>query len=176
MSPTFHALPGFYKILFLYIEPLSTTLPAFMVWVSPGSSWFHQNLVPEVVPSIVPPSLDVRTQMAIWQLANCYLLLGLISSLVFRAVRDALPRNPQAQERIIGASLAALAIADVTHIAATFIGLPSDLRLAFSSWNGMTHGNITVVIILFAARLAWFMGIGRTSYHEKTADSVHKSK
>ena len=40
--------------------------------------------------------------------------MGLISSLVFRAVRDALPRDPQAQERIVGASLAALAIADVS--------------------------------------------------------------
>lgn len=42
-----------------------------------------------------------------------YLLLGLISTLVFRAVRDALPNNPVAQERIIGASFMALAIADV---------------------------------------------------------------
>jgi hypothetical protein len=42
-----------------------------------------------------------------------YLLLGLISSLVLRAVRDALPTDPVAQERILGATLAALAIADV---------------------------------------------------------------
>ena len=42
-----------------------------------------------------------------------YLLLGLISSLVFRAIRDALPNDPAAQERILGASLTALAIADV---------------------------------------------------------------
>jgi hypothetical protein len=42
------------------------------------------------------------------------MLLGLLSSFVFRAVRDALPDNPIAQERIIGASLKALAIADVS--------------------------------------------------------------
>ena len=42
-----------------------------------------------------------------------YLLLGLISSFVFRAVRDALPNNPAAQERILGASFTALALADV---------------------------------------------------------------
>lgn len=41
------------------------------------------------------------------------MLLGLLSSLVFRAVRDALPNNPTAQERILGASLTAMAIADV---------------------------------------------------------------
>lgn len=44
------------------------------------------------------------------------MLLGLISSLVFRAVRDALPHDLQAQERIVGASLTALAIADVSAI------------------------------------------------------------
>jgi hypothetical protein len=69
--------------------------------------------------------------MAIWQLGNCafrvtvsrlshrltatgYLLLGMLSSLVFRAIRDALPGNPAAQERILGASLLAMAIADVS--------------------------------------------------------------
>lgn len=44
------------------------------------------------------------------------MLLGLISSLVFRAVRDALPHDPVAQERIVGASLTALAIADVSAV------------------------------------------------------------
>ena len=42
-----------------------------------------------------------------------YMLLGLISSLVFRAVRNALPHDPVSQECILGASFTALAIADV---------------------------------------------------------------
>lgn len=45
-----------------------------------------------------------------------YLLLGLLSSFVFRAVRDALPNNPAAQERIIGAAFLALGIADVSSV------------------------------------------------------------
>jgi hypothetical protein len=40
----------------------------------------------------------------------------MLSSLVFRAIRDALPGNPAAQERILGASLLAMAIADVSHL------------------------------------------------------------
>ena len=77
--------------------------------------------------------------MAVWQLTNCryikheiiaeydntfidetvlfllgYFLLGLLSSLVFRAVRDTLPDNAVAQERILGASFLALGIADVS--------------------------------------------------------------
>lgn len=42
--------------------------------------------------------------------------MGLISSFVFRAIRDALPDNPAAQERILGASFLALGIADVSHL------------------------------------------------------------
>jgi hypothetical protein len=44
-----------------------------------------------------------------------YLLLGMLSSLVFREIRGALPGNPAAQERILGASLLAMAIADVSR-------------------------------------------------------------
>uniref|UniRef100_A0A8H7YAL3 DUF7704 domain-containing protein n=1 Tax=Psilocybe cubensis TaxID=181762 RepID=A0A8H7YAL3_PSICU len=110
---SFPALPGFYRLLFLYLEPMSTIAPFLMVWISPGSAWFHHELIPsDNGPTGV---LSPRTQMAIWQLANCYLLLGLISSLVFRSVRDALPNNPAAQERILGASFLALGIADLTQ-------------------------------------------------------------
>ncbi|PFH54680.1 hypothetical protein AMATHDRAFT_134070 [Amanita thiersii Skay4041] len=164
MSP-FPALPRFYQTIFMYLEPLSTMIPALLVWTVPGSSWFHQELIPagQSAPSATP--LDPRTKMAIWQLANCYLLLGLISSFTFRAIKEALPHNPQAQERIVSAILAALAVADVTHIVATVIGLPSHLRFSVVQWNSMVHGNVTAVIALLGARLAWFMGIGRTRYN-----------
>lgn len=49
-----------------------------------------------------------------------YMLLSLISSLVFRAVRDALPHEPRAQETIVKASLTALAVADVSPCASQF--------------------------------------------------------
>ncbi|KAH7911814.1 hypothetical protein BJ138DRAFT_1005833 [Hygrophoropsis aurantiaca] len=163
MDPVFPALPGWYRTLFLYIEPVSTISPAVLAWLFPGPAWFHDQLIPSAANTLTTPipPLDARTTMAITQLANCYLLLGLISSLVFRAVRDALPGDPVAQERIMGASLAALAIADVI----SFINLPSELKFAFAAWNPMTHGNITFVIGLLAVRLAWFAGIGRTRYY-----------
>jgi len=161
-SVPFPALPGFYKFLFLHLEPISTISPSIMAWIFPGSTWFWHQLIPSSAPP--PRSLDDRTAMAIWQLGNCYLLLGLISSLVFRAVRDALPHDPVAQEKIVGASLTALALADVSHIIATLIALPADVRSAPLSWNSMTHGNITFVVVLLAVRLAWFAGVGRKKY------------
>ena len=127
----FAALPGFYRLLFLYLEPLSTIAPALIVWLFHGPEWFLHQLIPstETVPA---ESLEPRVLMAIWQLTNCtciiltpttsthckvgYFLLSLISSFVFRAIRDALPNNPAAQERILGASFLALGIADVSHL------------------------------------------------------------
>ncbi|KAI0935671.1 hypothetical protein AcV5_004025 [Taiwanofungus camphoratus] len=159
----FPALPGFYKLMYLHIEPASTILPAILAWFFPGAAWFHHELIPDATPT--PAALDARTVMAVWQLGNCYLLLGLISSFVFRAVRDALPNNPIAQERILGASFTALALADVTHMIWSWIGLPEDLRYDPTKWNSMTHGNITFVIVLLSGRLAWFMGVGRTRYY-----------
>ena len=170
----FPALPGFYRLLFLHLEPsekntqdnsefssssdfllVSTISPAFISWFFPGAAWFHHQLIPTSTPVPSEP-LDPRTKMAMWQLGNCtkhifssyqqnkshssqgYLLLGLISSLVFRAVRDALPNDPAAQERIVGASLMALAIADVranysiSRSQIADISFPSGLAVRYS--------------------------------------------
>jgi len=160
----FLAMPGFYKALLLYIEPITTIFPALMAWIFPGAQWFYNELIPSSNSS--PHVLFTpRSSMAISQLANCYLLLGLISSFVFRAVRDALRHDPVSQERIIGASLTALALADVSHIIITFLGLPRELQYNPAAWNPMTHGNISFVIFLLAVRMSWFMGIGRTRYY-----------
>ncbi|KAH8120707.1 hypothetical protein DFH11DRAFT_1685926 [Phellopilus nigrolimitatus] len=181
----FPALPGFYNILFLHLEPVSTISPAILAWFFPGAAWFYHELIPSAASTPAPEAgtLEARASMAIWQLTNCYLLLGLISSLVFRAVRDALPNDPVAQERIIGASLTALAIADVSisshfqtstlisppcffnSIIATLIGLPPAIRYNPLTWNSMTHGNISIVVVLFSVRLAWFLGVGRKTYY-----------
>ncbi|KAI5120215.1 hypothetical protein M0805_000030 [Coniferiporia weirii] len=196
----FPALPGFYNLLFLHLEPISTISPAILGWFFPGAAWFFNELVPPT-PGAPVPALDARASMAIWQLTNCYLLLGLISSLVFRAVRDALPHDPVAQERIVGASLTALALADVRIISpqppqtltpssrlyvcirpsnpsmiVTLVGLPPDVRYNPLTWNPMTHGNISVVVVLLSTRLAWFMGIGRKTYYYGQAQSAPKKE
>lgn len=50
---------------------------------------------------------------------SAYAVIGMVSAFGFRAVQKALPKNPAAQERIIGASLSVLATADVSVISAT---------------------------------------------------------
>jgi hypothetical protein len=114
MSKPFVVLPGLYRLLFLYLEPISTVLPAFLIWFWPGWSWFHQELYPGSSPLGIgsDPAGEVGTKMAIWQLGSCedflcvplswcltlrapgYCLLGMLEGLGLRAVRDALPDNP----------------------------------------------------------------------------------
>ena len=73
----------------------------------------------------------------------------------------------------------------VHSIIVTFVGLPLNMRTDFWAWNGMTHGSITFVVVLFSVRcvhhssihvhntlsqyyelsVAWFLGIGRTRYY-----------
>jgi len=159
---SFPALPGFYKFLFLYFEPATTIYPVFWTWVSPGAKNFHDELIPRTIPS---GTLDPRTILAVLQLGNAYFLLALITSLVLRGVRDALPTNPIAQEKIVGRLLTALAIADVSHIAISYLYLPKEIQLEPSQWSITAHGNITFVAILALCRVAWLKGIGRKAYY-----------
>jgi hypothetical protein len=81
----------------------------------------------------------------------------------------------------------------VFSILVTFLGLPQELQLNPFAWNPMTHGNISIVIVLLAGRyvrrttfghrlitlfrLAWFMGIGRKRhyYGQTTASKAQKA-
>ncbi len=89
---SFPALTGFYRWLFLYIEPSAcsyvleqqaslttiftprvivlTMLPCFFIWTFPGAAWFHHELIPDGTASPAK-ALEARTEMSILQLGNC---------------------------------------------------------------------------------------------------------
>ena len=68
MAKPFPALEGFYGFVYLHLEPLSTIIPAIMIWCFPGGAWFYSELVPGTKPTT---SLDPPALMAIWQLSSC---------------------------------------------------------------------------------------------------------
>ncbi|KAG7450765.1 uncharacterized protein BT62DRAFT_1072790 [Guyanagaster necrorhizus] len=178
----FPALTGFYKFLFLYLEPsqfqlslrslhlltdhleVSTMIPAAMILTFPGAAWFYHELIP--TPTSEPlQSLDARSKLAVWQLGNCYLLLGMISTVVFRTIRNAVPKDPQLQERLVGSLLFCLAVADLSHIFTSFLGIGDGLRYSPAAWNATTHGNITFTMFLFLVRASWFLGVRRQRFY-----------
>ncbi|KAF8761857.1 hypothetical protein RHS01_01008 [Rhizoctonia solani] len=131
------ALGGLYKFVFLHLEPLSTITPAIVTFIFPGATWFYNQLVPGL-PTVPDSDVDTRARMAVLQLAN--------------SIRDALPHDQTSQEKIVGATLVALAIADITHLLGTFVALPADVAYTPGSWNATTHGNITFTLFLFLTR------------------------
>ncbi|KAH9048945.1 hypothetical protein EDB84DRAFT_1454591 [Lactarius hengduanensis] len=91
---------------------------------------FNMRYFSRKTDSLIPHSPEARTQMVIWQPGNCMaassqhiniLTFGhhslcasrVVVALVFATIRDALPGNPVAQERILGAFLSVMVVADV---------------------------------------------------------------
>jgi hypothetical protein len=188
----FPALPGFYKLLFLYIEPslpfaLVPTMSVlmqhsfyhfalrnglvcsweFMVLVSINSlkgiptfavGWSNKNggmagtdywiTSSESTHKIDDSSGTVRNRSALFSILLTlfcagYLLLGLISSLVFRSLRDSLRHDPFTQERILSAIFTALALADVrtSHItSAIWMLTPSSQVTQWVAECNKSHG------------------------------------
>ena len=143
MKESFPALTGFYKLLFLYIEPASTIIPAFIIGFYPGVVWFHNELVLGSKPAL---SLEPAARMALWQLASCetwLLPVNRMHSLTGDRLRSvgndfvtrisrctrcnqerpgvytscrllfAFTGRQVAQERVVGSLLIALAVADL---------------------------------------------------------------
>jgi hypothetical protein len=80
----------------------------------PGLSWLFGSWATVHLPRLLYSLYPIELFLG-------YLLLGLLSSLVFRAIRDALPNDPEAQERMLGASFTALALADVGSLCRLFL-------------------------------------------------------
>jgi len=158
----FPALPGFYNFLFLHLEPISAIGPIIMTLIS-GPSAFYNEVIPPTGPP--PENMDPRAAMAIWQLSISYLLLFLLTSLGYRAARDALRNDPVSQERIVGGLMTALAIIDIVHAGTTFTKLPDDVKYTPRNWNTTTHGNVSFCVILHVTRICWFLGVGRKRYY-----------
>ncbi|KAK0198119.1 hypothetical protein F5146DRAFT_73220 [Armillaria mellea] len=172
----FPALTGFYLFLFLYLEPMSTMIPAVMILTFPGAAWFYHELIPTSSPEPLE-TLNARSKLAVWQLGNCYLLLGMISTVVFRTIKNAVPKDPQLQERLVGSLLFCLAVADLSHIFTSLLGIGEELRYYPAAWNATTHGNITFTMFLFLVRASWFLGIGRQRfYYGQSGDNMSKKQ
>ncbi|EUC53824.1 transmembrane protein, putative, partial [Rhizoctonia solani AG-3 Rhs1AP] len=164
----FNAFPGLYGLVFLSLEPASTLIPAIAtVFVPGGAAWFYNEQVPGgAIQTLNGP----HTWMMLGQLVNAYSTIGMLSAFGFRAVKRALPKNPVAQEQIIGATLAILAASDIAHIIATVAALPWEVISNPSVWNGTTYGNLVGSAFFFVLRMAWFAGIGRQTVTSSRKD------
>lgn len=138
-------IPAFYRLVFLYLEPLSIAAGAVQAcfFQSAYLSLTHAATAPSVVP--------VSTSIVLTQLANLYLGLALTEALVLRVT---------AEYAVWKALIIVLLIADVGHL---YSVLPLGFSRAFLqywNWNAIDWGNVGWVYFLALTRLCMLFGIG----------------
>lgn len=98
-------------------------------------------------------------------------------------MRRTLKNQPKELEQLVRAYLFCLAAADLTvssgsrskspvlpltraartqHIGATLYDLGPEGATRLGSWNVLTWGNVGITVVLFAWRMCWIAGVGRS--------------
>lgn len=142
---TAKSVPLYYKLFFLYIEPLSTILGAFYAILKPA---VYLELTDSA--SATPPFVPVGTQIVLTQLGNLYLLFAINEALVLRATDDL---------KVWRTVLIGLLIADVGHL---YSVSPHGLEIYWNAmkWNAIDWGNVAFVYCGAATRIAFLSGLG----------------
>lgn len=141
----------YYKVFFLFIEPLFALLGAICAGLYPGHYFAMTEHLSSSI-SILPLGMHVSLR----QLANMYLLFALNEALVLRVTTD---------HRVWRMLLLNLAIADIGHlisIAPLGVGIYSDI----TRWNSMDWGNVPFVYLGLTSRICFLMGWGVRSKQE----------
>ena len=98
--------------------------------------------------------------MTILQLAHVVGLLGLINFFVLGAARKYLFAHPVLQEKIVGALLTPLVVADVVHISITWWAL-DESRWRPWEWTSLLWITFLTGLSLLIPRVAWHLGVAR---------------
>lgn len=152
------------------------------------SVWKAGSVAKTVIATSTAGQLDSASQMALAQLGSCYFLIMLNSALMFYAIKRWFSQQPVAQERVLYYLFTVLGLADWTHILLTIHFLPNpsgstNALLAFVSkvwilttdmqaWNSLLFGNIIITFLLFVARAAWWVGLGRDRFFGGSVPAV----
>jgi hypothetical protein len=137
----------FYRIFFLYIEPISTIVGAYFAHFLPSTYLLLTH--PDSAPS--PGSkLPISTTVTLSQLANLYLLFALNEGLVLRATSDL---------RVWKTLLFGLLVADIGHLYSV-IDLGHETYWQFWAWNAMGWGNVGFVYLGAMTRISFLLGYG----------------
>jgi hypothetical protein len=143
-APAASPIPIFYRLVFLYIEPVSTLLGAIHAHYlqSKYLSLTHAASFPSVIP--------LGTSIVLSQLANLYLLLCINEALVLRVTND---------PKVWRAFILGLLIADLGHLYSVRL-VGSWVYYEFWNWNAIDWGNVPFVYWLAVVRCFFLAGVG----------------
>ncbi|QDS73773.1 hypothetical protein FKW77_005346 [Venturia effusa] len=153
------AIPPFYTLFFLYLEPISTILGAYYAHFLPSTYLLLTN--PDSAPG-PDATLPITTTVTLSQLANLYLLFALNEGLVLRATGDL---------RVWRTLLFGLLVADLGHLySVKDLGHPTYWR--FWTWNPMGWGNVGFVYLGAMTRIAFLLGFGVSGPVARTKKAI----
>lgn len=142
------AIPEYYKIFFLWVEPI-VTLAGFV-----AAAFFGQDYLVMTHAETTPSKylgLPIATDVVLRQLANLYLAFALNEFFVLRATNDI---------KVWRSVLAVLLVADFGHLIATFPAGGFSQYYEFTKWNAMDYGNLLFVYIGATFRSCFLAGVG----------------
>ena len=171
------ALPTWPWLLFGVVEPFllyvssscqttwkpRRTNKANSVWGTVVIFQDPRDFINKSAPSIVPlPLLSGGTVVIISQLANIYLLLAAVQALCCWS------RHLEIARTYIGI----VAVADLGHIYATYLGMGEKMFWDWQNWNDVAWGNIGFSAFLCLNRVATILGLfGRVGASTKAKRS-----
>ncbi|KAJ5692361.1 hypothetical protein N7462_001784 [Penicillium macrosclerotiorum] len=137
-------LPTWPHILFGIVEPISLVLGSL------GPIYDLDGFISGQAPHVDAPAPHPSSVALAYQLGNLYYLLFLVGAAVL---------HTSTEPKVLRNYLIALAIADVGHVYATYLGLGWDAFVDVGAWNALTWGNIGATGFLFINRIAYFLGV-----------------
>jgi hypothetical protein len=144
MAASLH-VPDFYRLVFLWLEPLSTLTGA--VYAHLLQSEYLTLTHAASAPGLAVP---LSTSIVLSQLANMYLGLGLLEASVLRATSEL---------KVWRSLLTIMLLADIGHLYSV-APLGSWVYWDCWRWNAIDWGNVPVVYFLAATRCLFLLGVG----------------
>ena len=150
-------IPFWYRLFFLYLEPISTIVGAYYAHL-------QQQLYLDLTDLSSSPAdgVPTGTSIALSQLANLYFMFALIEALVLRSTRDHLTWQ---------AVLLSMLVADYGHLYTVKL-LGSQVYWHMTSWNAIDWGNIAFVYIGAFSRTLFLLGFGLKAQPYKYVKSI----
>jgi hypothetical protein len=139
-------VPLWYRLFFLYIEPVSTI-------VGFCYAYFAQHTYLTLTHSIsAPPAgqIPLGTSIVLAQLSNLYLLFAFNEAFVLRSAKDL---------HVWRVLLFGLLLADFGHLYSV-APLGSQIYYEAASWNAIDWGNVGFVYAGAATRISFLLGVG----------------
>ncbi|KAF2635743.1 hypothetical protein P280DRAFT_473652 [Massarina eburnea CBS 473.64] len=151
-------VPVLYRLVFLYVEPVSTLLGAIY-----AHYYQHTYLSQTHLASAPTTPMPISTSIVLTQLANLYLLLCINEAMVLRATTDV---------TVWKTFLFGLLVADLGHLYSVRL-VGSWVYWQYWKWNAIDVGNVPFVMFLAVVRTAFLFDVG---FEKAKAKAKSKSK